>query len=200
MKRNVYSRPDKPLKIAVREISRTEKPEHKPLPTPVFVDKATECHVTPNRVAFRMVEYLGPRRPFSLLEPQAGTGALIDVLLQNGYEQSDIVAIERHNTLAGGLLYKDVNVINRCFLDYASEGQGYIQYPRIIMNPPFSAVRAHMASALSLLGRGGHKKSAVLVALVPITYQHPDAEELEILPDDTFSTAKVNTKIIRITR
>ena len=32
------------------------------------------------------------------------------------------------------------------------------------------------------------------------TFVHPDAETLEILPADTFATAKVNTKIIRITK
>lgn len=49
-----------------------------------------------------------------------------------------------------------------------------------------------------LMGRHGHEKPATLVALVPITFQHPDAEHLETLPPDTFSTAKVHTKIIRI--
>lgn len=73
-------------------------------------------------------------------------------------------------------------------------------YPRIIMNPPFSEVRKHIAAALTLLGRGGHEAHAVLVALVPTTFVHPNAETLEILPTDTFATAKVHTKIIRITK
>lgn len=62
------------------------------------------------------------------------------------------------------------------------------------MNPPFSDVRKHVAAALALLAPGG-----ALVALVPVTFQHDRAETLETLPDDTFSTARVNTKIIRIT-
>ena len=40
--------------------------------------------------------------------------------------------------------------------------------------------------------------SVKLVALVPITFQHDEAETLENLSNDTFSAAKVNTKIIRI--
>jgi len=47
-----------------------------------------------------------------------------------------------------------------------------------------------------LLGFGGHD-TKTLVALVPVTYQHDDAEALETLPRDTFSTVNVSTKIIR---
>ncbi len=67
------------------------------------------------------------------------------------------------------------------------------------MNPPFKQIRQHMKAALSLLGKAGHDK-AVLVALVPITYQHEDAETMEELSRDTFSTAQVSTKIIRISQ
>ncbi len=56
-----------------------------------------------------------------------------------------------------------------------------------------------MKAALSLLGCGGHEV-ATLVALVPITYQHDEAEELEELDRETFPTAAVSTKIIRIER
>ena len=41
---------------------------------------------------------------------------------------------------------------------------------------------------------------ATLVALVPVTFEYPEAEQLETLPPDTFSTARVHTKIIRIRR
>ncbi|MNE94482.1 hypothetical protein D3C80_1924490 [compost metagenome] len=68
------------------------------------------------------------------------------------------------------------------------------------MNPPFREVKKHMNAALSLMGQGGHMEAAVLVALVPVTYNHDDAETLEYLPATTFANAKVNTKIIRIFR
>ncbi len=64
------------------------------------------------------------------------------------------------------------------------------------MNPPFRAVQKHMAAALSLLGCGGHK-SASLVAIVPITYNHDNMEVMEELGNETFPLAKVSTKIIR---
>jgi hypothetical protein len=88
--------------------------------------------------------------------------------------------------------------MQRCFLEYAEEWAGRGDYPRIIMNPPFKQVRKHMAAALSLLGRGGHSCPAVLVALVPITFQHEDSLLMEELPNDTFSSCQVCTKIIRL--
>ena len=82
--------------------------------------------------------------------------------------------------------------VNSCFLEYAKTSERYSQ---IIMNPPFKTIKAHMKAAISLLDSPG-----VLVALVPITYEHPEAELIETLDSETFSTARVNTKIIRIER
>ncbi|TIV71799.1 MAG: methyltransferase type 11, partial [Mesorhizobium sp.] len=116
-----------------------------------------------------------------------------------GHSPHELTQVERHTELASGL-HRFGPVINRCFLEWAAEVEGRVEYPRIIMNPPFSEVRKHIAAALTLLGRGGHEAHAVLVALVPTTFVHPNAETLEILPTDTFATAKVHTKIIRITK
>jgi len=193
----IYSRPAKPLFIAVKNRKEPAKFQPVALPSVVAVDRATECHVTPDDVARRMVAYLGECGDYLTLEPSAGTGQLVRALLASGHSRSEICMIERHNTLAAGLA-KYGPVINRCFLDYAAEARGKVFFPRVIINPPFSDVRKHIAAALSLMGPNGHECPPVMVALVPITYQHPDAEELETLPNDTFSTARVNTKIIRI--
>ena len=163
----------------------------------VAVDRATECHVTPPDVAARMVEYLGAPGDKLTLEPSAGTGNLSRALLESGHSRYELCQVERHIKLAG-TLHKFGPVINRCFLEYAAEARGKVEFPRVIMNPPFSGVRQHVAAALSLMGRNGHDCAPRLVALVPVTFRHPDAEELETLADDTFATAKVRTKIIRI--
>lgn len=195
---SIYRRPDKPLFLNV-----TRRRDPAPLATldlaaPVMVDKTTECHVTPADVAGRMVEYLGPMFCDCMtLEPSAGTGQLTRALLAAGQSKFEICQIERHNTLAAQL-HKLAPTINRCFLEYAEEARGKVEFPRVIMNPPFSQVRQHVAAALSLMGNNGHNVAPVLVALVPVTFHHPDAETLETLPPDTFETAKVNTKIIRI--
>ena len=199
MKPSVYTRPNKPMALAVKQRRDFEAlPKAEPVEV-VAVDKFTECHVTPPDVAARMVDYLGPVGDYLTLEPSAGTGNLTRALLASGHSDCELTQVERHNRLAAGL-HKFGPVINRCFLEYAAEARGKVEFPRVIMNPPFSDVRKHIAAALSLMGTGGHGHGfrPTLVALVPVTYQHPDAEELERLPDDTFSTARVNTKIIRI--
>ncbi|WP_245433119.1 methyltransferase type 11 [Mesorhizobium sp. WSM3866] len=166
---------------------------------PVTVDKFTECHVTPSDVAARMVDYLGPQGDYLTLEPSAGTGQLSRALLAAGHSKFELVQVERHNSLASRL-HSFGSVVNRCFLEWSGEVAGKVEFPRIIMNPPFSDVRKHVAAAVSLLGRHGHTEAPTLVALVPITFERGDAETLETLPADTFVTAKVHTKIIRIRR
>lgn len=199
MNRSVYSRPNKPLSIPVRR-RNDFAPIAKAAPLEVVaVDKATECHVTPDDVAARMVSYLGRPGDYLTLEPSAGTGQLARALLDSGHSKHELTLVERHISMAGRL-HSIGPTINRCFLEWAEEVRGKVEYPRIIMNPPFSTVRKHVAAALTLLGRGGHDEPATLVALVPITFDHLDAVELEQLPDSTFVTAKVCTKIIRIQR
>ncbi|WP_313026833.1 methyltransferase type 11 [Brucella sp.] len=199
MNPNVYKRPNKPRFVSVKQrddfapIAKAEPIEI------IAVDKATECHVTPDDVADRMVGYLGPTGDYLTLEPSAGTGQLTKALLRSGHSQFEITQIERHIKLAAGL-HKFGPVINRCFLEYASEANGKVEFPRVIMNPPFREVRKHIAAALSLMGRNGHECAPCLVALVPVTFEHSGAELLEVLSPDTFATAKVNTKIIRIVK
>lgn len=194
---SIYNRPNKPLYTTV-----TRRRDPAPLPTldlaaPVMVDKATECHVTPADIAARMVEYLGPCGDVMTLEPSAGTGQITRALLAAGQSKFEICQIERHHALAAQL-HKLAPVLNRCFLEYAEEARGKVMFPRVIMNPPFSQVRRHIKAALSLMGDTGHQETPRLVALVPINFDHQDAETLETLPPDTFALAKVNTKIIRI--
>lgn len=197
MKRAVYFRPDKPMTIPVQRRDRFGKLAPVAIAEPVTVDKFTECHVTPDDVAARMVDYLGPQGDWLTLEPSAGTGQLSRALLAAGHSKYELVQVERHISLAGRLRSFG-SVVNRCFLEWAAEVAGKVEFPRVVMNPPFSDVRKHVAAALSLMGRNGHTEAPRLVALVPITFHHPDAEHLETLPPDTFTTAKVHTKIVRI--
>jgi hypothetical protein len=197
MKASVYTRPPKPLTIAVKSRRDFEKITSAAAIEIIAVDKATECHVTPFDVAARMVDYLGPVGDYLTLEPSAGTGQLARALLATGHSRHELTMVERHNTLASRL-GSIGPTINRCFLEWAAEVRGKVEFPRVLMNPPFSDVRKHVAAAYSLLGRCGHDEPAVLVALVPITFEHPSAVELEQLPDSTFATAKVRTKIIRL--
>ena len=194
----MYSRPAKPLTIPVRARRDAPALALDAVPEVIAVDRATECHVTPDDVARRMVEYLGPVGDYLTLEPSAGTGQLARALIASGHSPRELTLIERHHALAA-TLHKIGPTLHRCFLEYADEARSKVEFPRILMNPPFRELRKHVAAALSLLGRGGHD-AATLVALVPVTFEHPDAEHLETLPPDTFSAARVHTKIIRVRR
>ena len=192
----VYQMARKPAPIAVTRRRDFAKVEVAAAPEIVTVDRATECHVTPSEVAARMVAYLGPVGDYLTLEPSAGTGNLTRALLESGHSRFELCQVERHNTMAARLAQYGP-VINRCFLEYAEEARGKVEFPRIIMNPPFSTVKRHIAAAVSLMGRGGHSEPATLVALVPITFERDGFETLERLPSDTFGTAQVHTKIVR---
>jgi phospholipid N-methyltransferase len=201
MNSSLYTRPNKPMFKAITK--REREPERAPvsLPEVIAVDRFTECHVTPANVAARMVEYLGPLDGCQVLEPEAGTGNLVQALVNAGLSPHSLTAIERHHSLCSALSARFRNCdgfepLQCCFLDYAEEFSNSVAFSRILMNPPFKQVRQHMAAALALLGRA----DARLVALVPVTYEHPEAEEIERLDNDTFASAKVFTKIIRIVR
>lgn len=202
MKKSVYTRPPKPMFVSVqhRDSSSGRGMDFgkAKIEEPLIIDKASECHVTPMDVARRMVEYLGQGGDHNTLEPSAGTGALVSALLASGHSRSEICAVERHHKLADHVARLGVPVVQNCFLEYAAEVKGKVVFSRIIMNPPFSKVRQHIKAALSLMGQDGFDGPAVLVALVPITFEHDGAEVLEALPEDTFSTCRVRTKLIRI--
>ena len=200
MKPSIYKRPDKPLRVRNRKrrdfTMSISKPE---VQEPIMVDRSSECHVTPPDVAIRMVDYLDASPDQMTLEPSAGTGNLIQALLDSGHSHRGIVPVELNHTLATKLYARfKINVIHECFLEYAKRSS-QVEFSRVIMNPPFSKVKQHVNAALSLMGNDGHS-TQVLVALVPITFEHPEQKIMEILPPTTFSTAKVHTKIIRIIR
>lgn len=175
------------------------------LPEPVAVDRCTECHVTPPDVAKRMVDYLGSLAGTSVLEPSAGTGALIDALCSNTDQARRIVAIEREISLYDAMQRRfenrsEIHVVQGCFIDLASQLSDPSGFERIVMNPPFRTCRAHLAAALSLLRRHG-TSGATLVALMPdVDSSHsslPCSEVLERLPAGTFANTEARTRIVR---
>jgi hypothetical protein len=146
-----------------------------------------------------MVDYLGPQGDYLTLERAPEAGQLARALIASGHGPQELTMIERHHALATMLRWIGPT-IHSCFLEWAEEVKGRAEFPRIIMNPPFREVRKHITAALSLSPRRPRRTGKTLVALVPVTFDTPEAEELETLPPDTFSTARVNTKIIRIRR
>jgi len=197
MKASVYTRPKKPLfKEVIRRTINQTKPELPLDKKPIYVDKSTECHVTPSDEARYMSDELELFNGASLCEPSAGTGNLINAIYETGLD-INITAIERNTSLCEYLKNRwegeqKINPIDSCFLEYA-ETTCKTLFDRIIVNPPFRKTSKHIDAALSLLADEG-----ILVALVPINYNHQDAHTLKILEKNTFSTTSVVCKIIKI--
>lgn len=194
MRRELYTRPAKPLVIPVTRRQAPEPMEAREIAAPLILSRETECHVTPPDVAERMAALMGHPGEELTLEPSAGTGALLNALLDAGAKPANLYAVEREQSLARGLNRLGCSVYNDCFLAWSERVAGQFEFSRIIMNPPFRQIRKHMDAALSLLGGD----EAQLVALVPITYEHPQAVTAEELPAGTFSTTQARTKIITI--
>ena len=192
MNRSLFTRPAKPLTVTVPKRDWLQRGTFAPLPSPVTVDAGSECHVTPPDVAVRMVDQVPNISACDVLEPSGGTGNLARAVLAAGGHPDRLTMVEMHNRLADGL--RSIGPVeNCCFLEYAA--RTHKRFGAVVMNPPFSRVRAHVAAAVSLLAPGG-----VCVALVPVTFNGEGFKTVETLPNTTFATAKVNTKVVTFTK
>ena len=119
---------------------------------------------TPPELAARVVKLaeIGPSD--RVLEPSAGTGALIDQVPISAVDigRPQITAVEINKELAAGLIRYErtrVNVVWSDFLTCTQLGQ----FDRIVMNPPFANGQDvdHVTHALGML-----KPTGVLVAIM----------------------------------
>lgn len=189
---SVYSRPKKAITVAVPTMREVVIPSFECALPPPKVSASTECHVTPNSIAQLMVDYAlsnGCTVNDSFIDPQCGTGSLLNAMIEAGI--STITGVEREFDLFNHTrekLNSSVNLVNDCFLEFASLSNQ--TFDAVITNPPFKKCRAHMNSAKMIVKEGG-----CIVALVPTSFNDPEFETLQILPVDLFPTAKVSTKL-----
>ncbi len=192
MNASVYTRPNKSKFIECKQREDFELATTRiKAPKVITVDKSTECHVTPPDVCKRMVQYASPFG--DVLEPEAGTGNIIQALVEYGISFDSITAVERHVSLVNVINERfdnKVRAINSCFLEYAANTDK--RFDSILMNPPFRLDLKHVQAAISLL-----KPNGVIVFLVPSSFEEGDFELIESLSEQTFATTKVNTKILR---
>ncbi len=197
---DLYRRPpNKPAKIQIETpVFYSSEPKNEVLDVPL-VDKSTECHVTPSDIATRMVDYLSEivdHDDGKTAELHAGTGQLVSALLESNCAIDNIIAVEKNAQLCDFLnkRFPALIVNNECAFDFA----GYCRddVSRIIVNPPFKNISTHIDNCLSLL----RSDDAVMVVLVPSSYEHDRAEVLENLEAGVFGTTNVKTKIIRFVR
>jgi phospholipid N-methyltransferase len=183
----------------------------------VQVVSAPELFPTPPELARRMVEALGVKAGDRVLEPSAGTGALVGALSGlpfsygpdgRGPRQGEIVAVEINADLCKVLRreFPLTEVINGDFL-----ALNFGLCDRIIMNPPFSgqADIAHVTHALKFVRAGG-KLVAVMSAGVLFRQDRKASEfralietlggVFEELPEGSFkaSGTNVNTVLLEV--
>lgn len=190
---SAYTRPNKPKFLHVKKrLDYQLTSVDKNAVINITVDKSTECHVTPLAVAARMVEYANPVQGEDFLEPHAGTGNIVNEMINLGVKTENVTFVEKNISLFNfckSRFDSAINGVNSCFIEYAKATEN--RFDSIIMNPPFSKAKHHFESAISLLKAGG-----CLIALVPVAFEFDGITELEKLPDSTFSTTNVKTKIV----
>jgi protein-L-isoaspartate O-methyltransferase len=119
----------------------------------VQVVSAPQLFITPAPLAAEMVELAELEPDNTVLEPSAGTGALVQAIRAAGTAVA-MTAVEINGELVERLSLQGVNVRRGDFLELA-DGLG--QFDRVVMNPPFAGGQdiQHIVRAFELLRPGG---------------------------------------------
>lgn len=166
----------------------------------VQIVSAPQLFPTPHDLAARMVEIADIRLGMTVLEPSAGTGHIMQAIL-NDECAGAVVAVEINQQLANRLKaeFPLSDIHCRDFLQYS---RGNFPVDRIIMNPPFengSDIK-HIQHALTQLKPGG--RLVAICANGPRQREKllPLVDSWEDLPTGTFnqSGTGVNTAMIVI--
>ena len=112
-----------------------------------------EFYPTPKSLINKMLEGTDLSMVFSVLEPSAGKGDIVEVLKERNDNRLkfDIDCIEMDRDLRSVLQGRGFRVVAGDFLQYNTMKE----YDLIIMNPPFSNGSSHLLKALDLQERNG---------------------------------------------
>lgn len=215
------------LHEAIKEVAPRQEEKKEPskleivkeaLEAGVQVVTAPELFVTPKELAERVIEEADIQPGNRVLEPSAGTGALIGAMggkmfdYRDGAQKGEVVAVEISSGLSQILTreFPLTKVINGDFLQ-CNGGLG--KFDRIIMNPPFSgqADIEHVTHALKFLNEGG-RLVAIMAAGAEFRQDRKAREfrdliegmggTIEGLPAGSFESSgtKVNTVLVNVTK
>lgn len=167
----------------------------------VQVVSAPQLFPTPLDLAARMVELADIKAGQRVLEPSAGTGALVVAIRESGADV-DLTMIEINGQLCDALTQRfGGKIIRGDFLQFVTADLGG-KFDRVIANPPFApqaADVAHILAARALLKPGGRvvaicangpRQNAALKAL---------ATSWEELPEGTFANQGTNVRTVLAT-
>ncbi|MBR0998791.1 phospholipid N-methyltransferase [Bradyrhizobium japonicum] len=167
----------------------------------VQVVVAPQLFPTSPELAAEVAELADIRPGHRILEPSAGTGALIEAARVHGAGSLDIVAIEINHQVAQALgrSQQGVTIINADFMDMAGAVD---KFDRIIMNPPFErgADIQHIEHARKFLKPGGRLVAICANGPRQRDKLMPIASEWRDLPAGSFKHAgtSVNTALLVI--
>jgi 16S rRNA A1518/A1519 N6-dimethyltransferase RsmA/KsgA/DIM1 with predicted DNA glycosylase/AP lyase activity len=146
--------------------------------------------VTPDELAARAVEKADIAPGHRVLEPNAGTGALLRAIGPD----VETVAVEIHATLAEGLMRGAHPRLRVRHADFLQCNGDLGTFDRILMNPPFENASdiKHIFHALSMLKPGG--RLVAICANGPRQREklQPIATEYHDLPAGMFKAAGTN--------
>jgi hypothetical protein len=164
----------------------------------VQVVAAPQLFPTPSAWADRMVELADIQAGHTILEPSAGTGALLDALRRKPLDfMGGLTVVEVNRGLCDALTSKGYRVVCADFL--ACNGE-LGTFDRVLINPPFSNAQdiKHILHALAKLKPGG--RLVALCANGPRQQEKlkPLAVEWHELPSGTFEGTGVNAALLVI--
>lgn len=161
----------------------------------VKVVTAPQLFPTPHDLAQRMFDLADIQPDHRVLEPSAGTGALL-----NGFTAwpREIVAVEISTSLADNLRRTQgerCKVVNADFLQCNGD---LGTFDRVVMNPPFKngADILHIRHALNKLNPGGRLVGICSAGPRQHLALQPLADLWEELPDGTFAEQGTNVRTI----
>lgn len=164
----------------------------------VQVIVAPQLFPTPPDVAEHMAELAEIEDGMTVLEPNAGTGVLLDAVRQAAPNAS-VKAVEVNARLVEHLRERGADVQAA---DFLACGDELGRFDRIVMNPPFAnaADIAHILHARSMLKPGGRLVALCANGPRQADRLRPLATSWEDLPQGTFKHAgtNVNTALLVI--
>lgn len=176
------------------------------LKTGVQVVSAPQLFPTPPDVARRLVELAGIEPNHKVLEPSAGTGAILDAIQRRAAASSgvEIQAVEINRDLVDRLRAMTENdpAVRVLGTDFLQCTGNLGTFDRIVMNPPFTngSDIKHIQHARSLLAPGGRMVAICADGPRQREQLQPDAEHWEALPAGTFDGTGARAAICVFTR
>ena len=155
---------------------------------------APQLFPTPPTIAAQMVELADIQPGMTVLEPSAGTGNILDAIM-NQWEGLPVV-VEINPALCEQLRIK-YPLTNVMCTDFLTFSRGNYPVDRIIMNPPFengSDIK-HIKHALTMLKPGGRLVALCAAGSRQTDQLKPLADQWEVLPAGSFKEQGTNVNV-----